>query len=172
MRAQPKTNSVRKSASQIPFGLGAAKWESHLGDLMELHRKHGHFNVPVKYAKNPSLCTWTNWNRVKMRHGKLLPYRQQRLEQIGFSCAYRSPQGNGPWMKMFSQLVEYHRTHGHFNIPRKGSSVDLYNWVAAQRLAHDSDRLQPDRQQRLERLGFKWDQPSVWFDQFWNCQPG
>ena len=76
-----------------PFGHHAAKWEKHFKELVEFHRDHGHFNVPAQYANNPSLGNWVTSQRLKMRKGQLLSYRQQRLENLGLSPAYRSPQG-------------------------------------------------------------------------------
>jgi len=78
---------VSENAAQIPFGLGAEKWEQHFNDLQEFYRIHGHLNVPVVYRKNPGLGSWVNGQRVKKRQGKLLSYRKKRLENLGFSWA-------------------------------------------------------------------------------------
>ena len=139
------------------FGHLAAKWENHFKDLVEFHRDHGHFNVPAQYANNPSLGTWVNAQLVKMRKGQLLPYRQQRLETLGLSPAYRSPQGKQAWEVKFAQLVKFYKAHGHCNIPRQGITGSLYKWVSAQRQAHDCDKLLPYRRRQLKDLGICWD---------------
>jgi hypothetical protein len=153
VQAEPSRENVMRD----PFGHHAAKWEKHFKELVEFHRNHGHFNVPAQYANNPSLGTWVNAQLVKMRKGQLFPYRQQRLENLGLSPAYRSPQGKQAWEVKFAQLVKFYKAHGHCNITRQGITVSLYNWVSAQRQAHDCDKLLPYRRRQLKNLGICWD---------------
>lgn len=51
----------------IPFGQLAEKWENRFKELVEFHRNHGHLNVPLQYADNPSLGTWANAQRAPVQ---------------------------------------------------------------------------------------------------------
>jgi len=60
------------------------------------------------------------------------------------------------WNRHFGRLVEFHRMHGHFAIPHQGDFADLYAWLRTQCHLKQFNQLRPERQQRLEALGFDW----------------
>jgi hypothetical protein len=56
------------------------------------------------------------------------------------------------WEVCLSELAEYHKLHGHCNVPsRYCENIQLGTWVKNQRT-----QMTPSRIQELESLGFKW----------------
>jgi hypothetical protein len=90
----------------------------------------------------------------------MTPFRIQELKCLGFEwdnnqCA--------AWEGRLSELADYHKIHGHCNVPKIYSeNTKLATWVATQRKQY---RLQQEgktspmthsRIQELESLGFEW----------------
>ncbi len=59
-------------------------WEKKFSELVQFRSKHGHCNVPDKWAENPELGIWVGNQRQRYRKGKLDESRIRRLEKIGF----------------------------------------------------------------------------------------
>jgi hypothetical protein len=140
-------------------------WEDRLSELADYRKVHGHCNVPHRYSKNPKLGEWVGTQRTNYklrREGKtpcISAIRIQVLERLGFQWIYRGT----TWEKRLSELADYHKTHGHCNVPRNYSeNSKLANWVAHQRKQYRLHRegktsaMTTFRIQELERLCFAW----------------
>ena len=86
-------------------------------------------------------------------------FRIQELKRIGFEWRICLP----VWEECLSELAEYHKIHGHCNVPGKYSeNSKLANWVATQRKTYrfvEEGKRTPimtSRIQKLESLGFEW----------------
>ena len=79
--------------------------------------------------------------------------RKQRLDDIGF--VWEPAKAN--WEEGFSNLLQFKEANGHCGVPvgYKLEGFALGVWVATQRVAKDS--ISPERQQRLNDIGFVWD---------------
>ncbi|KAL7549721.1 hypothetical protein ACHAWF_012992 [Thalassiosira exigua] len=97
--------------------------------------------------------------------------RFQRLDEVGFEW---TPRGNTrmSWDDGWDMLMEFHRTNGHFNVPRptseggerldrKSNAVRLYNWVQSlhsmyrsYKLGRKSGSLSEERVMLLLKHGF------------------
>jgi hypothetical protein len=92
----------------------------------------------------------------------LTPTRIQRLERLGFAWHVR----DRTWQAMLDRLTEYHRVHGHLNIPVQADDdiEALRTWLIRQR--YEYSRLQdglpspmtPERICKVESAipGFRW----------------
>jgi hypothetical protein len=143
----------------------ASAWQDHLSELAEYHKIHGHCNVPKNYSENAKLGHWVGKQRGNYRlrkEGKASPMtlsRIQVLESLGFeSGVYITV-----WEDRLSELAEYHKIHGHCNVPKKYSeNAKLGMWVMQQRgnyrLLKEGKKssLTTCRIQELESLGFEW----------------
>ena len=61
------------------------------------------------------------------------------------------------WLLRCLELAHYGKLHGHVNVPAKyPNNKSLGYWVRKQRYNHSLNKLDPDRQQLLELLGFNF----------------
>ena len=67
------------------------------------------------------------------------------------------------WESMFQQLTRFHQAKGHCRVPRKSNLDRLERWVRTQReemkkiaQGEHSSRLNPERIEKLNSLGFSW----------------
>lgn len=132
-----------------------AAWKRRYVELEVFKRQYGHFNVPQKFEKNPSLGAWVARQRLIMRQwedqhedertcidtdGTSLPTgeRVQRLKNIGLESSIGKgafgklcSRNTDEWEKQFSDLLKYCEKNGDCNVPTKCTS--LGRWVSSQR---------------------------------------
>ena len=72
------------------------------------------------------------------------------------------------WLRHCDELAEFHRQHGHFNVPPTGATAGLYDWAGHQRNQHHCGQLGPDQVQRLEAIGFPWINPDSGAERAWS----
>jgi hypothetical protein len=115
--------------------VNAAIWSAHFDTLLEFHRRHGHFKVPIQPGGDNKLYCWINDQCSLQRAGRLKAERRQRLLAAGFVFEKTTHQQDKLriWEENFARLQEFHQAHGHFNIPpgQKGikGSNSLIRWV-------------------------------------------
>ena len=100
---------------------------------------------------------------------KLVPERERWLEDLGFVWSKSSDER---WQEMFRQLEEFHMEYGHCNVPRHyEENPKLGWWVNNQRQAKADGKLAPERERRLEDVGFVWSlQDEAWEEMFWQLE--
>jgi hypothetical protein len=148
----------------------AVTWKDRLNELIDYHKTHGHCNVPEKYWRNLKLAAWVRRQRQQYRlhlKGKtslLTNLRMQELESLGFEWDRTGP----TWEEHFSELADYHKTHGHCVVPSFYSeNTKLGNWVKTQRQQYKISAMTLSRIQKLESMGFEWNcHCVVWNDRF------
>ena len=131
-----------------------AVWDHRFAQLEEFISRHGHAEVP---RSTPGLGEWVHNQRN--RQGSMSTARRARLDSIGFVWNARDTQArnDAAWDEMFAQLEEYHRVHGHTNVPR--SPRGLGRWVKNQRSRQWS--MSAARRARLNSIGFEWTRRGV-----------
>ncbi len=125
-------------------------WDQMYGELLSFKSVHGHANVPKRDAT--SLDMWVSQQRHYYKIGKLLPYRQFKLEAIGFEWS----RNETAWEAKYSELLDFKATHGHTDISL-GGSTSLRVWAVSQRAQQKKGTLEEDKIKRLESIGFDWD---------------
>lgn len=129
----------------------ASSWEQHLEQLKAFYKKHGHTYVPKK--GNEELYEWTK----QQRPAKALLTREQlkQLEELSFDWESKTYH-DLRWEYMYGQLAQFQQQHGHCRVPygSYGKPVPLATWIAHQRQI--KDRLPADRLQKLNGIGFLW----------------
>jgi hypothetical protein len=140
-------------------------WGDRLSELAEYRKIHGHCNVPHNYIENSKLGKWVGTQRTNYRlHLKgetssVTLSRIQELESIGFEWGVSF----ASWEDRLSELADYHKIHGHWNVPTKCTeNTKLGKWVGKQkqsyRLHQEGKRSQMTlpRIHALESMGFEW----------------
>jgi hypothetical protein len=144
-------------------------WKDRLSELADYRKIYGHCNVPYKYSENAKLVQWVETQRSQYKlhlEGKtshMTLSRIQKLESLGFrwDCYVAA------WEDRLSELADYHKIHGHCNVPKNYSeNTQLGTWVTTQRTNYrlhlegkKSTMMIALRIQALESLGFEWESP-------------
>jgi hypothetical protein len=146
-------------------GVSVTAWEGRLSELADYRKIHGHCNVPDSYSENTKLATWVATQRKQYKlhlEGKTSPmttFRIQELESLGFEWDSHG----AAWEDRLSELADYHKIHGHCNVPTNYiENTKLATWVATQRTQYrlhakgKTSHITTFRIQELESLGFEW----------------
>mmetsp|Transcript_39596 Transcript_39596/g.95648 ORF Transcript_39596/g.95648 Transcript_39596/m.95648 type:complete len:245 (+) Transcript_39596:102-836(+) len=94
-----------------------------------------------------------------MSNGVLLPYRVQKLNEIGFRWTIDKIEVRVPWEAMVDRLVEYKNEYGDTNVPlRYVKDEKLGMWVYTQihQRRNGWKVLTPERIKKLDGIGFDW----------------
>jgi hypothetical protein len=160
--AWPAEDEAEEETSRSPGH--EARWRLRYAELVAFQQAHGHTRVSRSAGASDTLCNWRHIQRLWRRNGILQPERIALLDAIGFE--WQEPESFGRtrgernehhWEQMFQQLVQFKARFGHCRVVAKWhENPDLGKWVGRQRTAHGSQELRPDRQARLEALGFTW----------------
>ena len=132
-----------------------ASWEEGFSYLTKYAEQEGHVKVSFSYETEDGfkLGNWVTTQRVN--RDKLTPERESRLESLdGWIWGVRAD----AWEEGFSYLTKYIEQEGHARVPTSYKTDDgfrLGSWVVQQRSKRD--KLTPERESRLESLGFDWD---------------
>jgi hypothetical protein len=129
-------------------------WGGMYGFLKQFQKREGHCNVPQSHKEDGlNLGLWVHTQRWLKMTGKLDLDRQTLLEELGFEWAILVP-----WEEMFSLLKQFQKREGQCNVPRshQEDGFNLGLWVHIQRRLKTTGKLDPDREMRLEEIGFEW----------------
>jgi len=136
-------------------------WDDSFNQLVAYKRDNGHCDVST--GENLKLARWVHYQRRLKREKRLSPEKIMRLDTLGFVWA----SGDGTlagadgisaeWLARFDELVRYRQTHGDCDVPAKWcENPQLAHWVSRQRQSRKSGTLHPERQRRLDEIGFDW----------------
>ncbi|MFP5375274.1 MAG: Helicase associated domain protein, partial [Acidimicrobiia bacterium] len=128
------------------------QWLANLDALADWARRHGHANCPQATVwRGRRIGTWANTVRTAHKAGLVDAGRVAALEAVpGWSWDVRGD----AWEEHFAALAGWAAEHGHA-CPSSGDLVagfDLGRWVAKQRSALRSGRLEATRAERLRAL--------------------
>ncbi|EJK53828.1 hypothetical protein THAOC_26655, partial [Thalassiosira oceanica] len=129
--------------------------------------KNGDCNVPESQG---SLGVWVSQQRRYYKKGKLSQERLDLLESIGF-CWEPIDE---TWMTRFDELAGFKIEHGDCNVPYNQGPLGM--WVSRQRFYFKKDKLQQERIELLESIGFEWvrmestHKPSWKLDEQWKTR--
>jgi superfamily II DNA or RNA helicase len=155
LRKLPPERAKRLDELGFEWEPFASIWDEMFAVLSTYKLKYGDCNVPSEYPENPKLARWCGGQRQAYRKKELSPpERIQRLEELGFSWNTRDDN----WEKMYAALCAYKQTNGDCNVSNKSKdNFQLGQWCSGQRKDYKSNKLLPERLQRLEDIGFEWD---------------
>jgi hypothetical protein len=145
-------------------------WDRMFEALRAFRRRAGHLRVPRGWKDEPSLAAWLASQRHLRRKGALTPSRRKRLDELDADWhqarsrpqrdSMRPPsahQRDAAWERGFAALRRYRDRTGHCNVPaRSAADPALARWVTLQRYRHRRGKLDADRVDRLQALGFVW----------------
>ncbi len=140
------------------------RWNQMYQKLVAYHQEFGNCNVTRRYIANPELAIWVSKQRETFRKGKLNRPRIEKLNQLGF---WWDPEEDF-WKSMYKSLVSYKEKHGNCNVPQFYSEdQQLGTWVNTQRQYKKKGKLQSDKINKLNSLGFSWDPKEDYWNQMY-----
>ena len=128
-------------------------WEMMFMKLEQFKQEFGHCRVPNQWARDKSLALWVMRQKKMYHQGKILEYRKQRLDKLGFTWQAQDVY-NKQWDSFLQQLIVFQEKHGHCRVP--GVQKNLVSWMERQRLAKKKQQLSAERIYRLNQIHFIW----------------
>lgn len=141
------------------------QWETDFLKLQQWKAERGHLDVPKD--EDAHLHYWTDHQRDLHRQKKLGRRNVERLEALGFDW---TPPGRrarvANFERKFKELAHYKEKHGTLDIHSKHR---LGKWIQSIRRARATGDLLPEREKRLDEIGFVWKSgrlDTVWLARF------
>ncbi|WCK57351.1 Helicase associated domain protein (plasmid) [Aneurinibacillus sp. Ricciae_BoGa-3] len=128
------------------------QWYENFLQLKDFREQHGHCNVPKGYIEYPSLASWVQTQRIFYSQNRMDKRRFELLEELGFVWRVL----DDAWSKMFEALKNYKQQHGHCMVPRS-TKDSLGSWAYTQRKNYRNNKLDTDKINALNEIGFVWD---------------
>jgi hypothetical protein len=141
-----------------------AKWSGYFEQLCRYKKDHGNTLVPWRYEDNPSLGKWVDMQRSNYHANTLSFERIEKLNEVGFVWDVLEAQ----WSEYFEQLCRYKKEHGNTVVPRRyEDNPSLGKWVDTQRTNYNTNKLSPQRIEKLNEVEFVWDPlEAQWWERF------
>lgn len=139
-------------------GASDATWNRMYERLVAFREREGHFFISRRHPDPMlrALGRWAGEQRVACNKGILDAHRHELLRVAGFPFDYHGER----WESLFAQLCRFHRRYGDCHVPFKDRRWGgLARWVQVQRRKYRQSRLEPERVERLEGIGFAWRLP-------------
>ncbi len=146
-----------------PYRSERQRWDQHFERLLAFRERFGHCRVPGTWQEEPGLGPWVASQRILYASARLSAERVARLEEIAFSWDGEealNAEWDADWDANFTQLMQWQEQHGTFRLSAR-RELFLYRWAETQRVLHRTGKLRPEREARLEAVGFPWDM-TVW----------
>jgi superfamily II DNA or RNA helicase len=155
----------RQRLDEIGFVWNPLKvnWEEGFNYLTLYKKREGNCRVPNNHIENGfRLGQWVGVQR--QNKDKMISERRQRLDELGFIWDRREAE----WEEGFNHLKMYSDRVGHCRVPQrhKENGFRLGQWVTVQRVR--KDKMSANRRQRLEELGFIWDEKEADWEEGFN----
>ena len=129
-------------------------FEDRVEQLIKFEADNGHMFVP---QKEPGIGKWCN--NARLRKDNFKAEQIAKLNEIGF--AWVVPKGPEKaamveWGKKHKLLVTFQKMKGHCNVPAflGGKPYPLADWCNEQRGLFGEGKLEKDKYDKLNRLGF------------------
>ena len=134
------------------------QWDFWYGLTLRYKDEFGNPNAPKIYAtvEGYLLGSWQGVQRNNYRKHNLSPDRINQLENIGFKWDILEEQ----FEKGFQETLLYKESTGNPNTPNTYKTTEgfsLGTWQNNQRSNYKTGKISPERIERLENIGFKWD---------------
>jgi hypothetical protein len=140
-------------------------WDTMFRALTKFKRREGHLIVPARHVEDDGkkLGAWISKQRYRKKAGTLVSEKESRLNEIGF--LWNAHKGN--WDTMFSALKQFKQREGHLRVPVLHVEDDgqkLGDWIHTQRKLEKNGKLVPEKERRLNEIGFIWNGNEEHFD--------
>ena len=131
-------------------------WDRHFAMYCDFVEKNDIYCLPERNSKeNAKLIIWIHLQRWKRRLGRLQKDRMDKLNEIGFLWTpSRSDTFASAWDRNFAMYRDFVENDGICCLPNKKANMN--KWIYVQRRKKRLGKLQKDRIDRLNEIGFRW----------------
>uniref|UniRef100_UPI0040560203 Helicase associated domain protein n=1 Tax=Candidatus Electronema sp. TaxID=2698783 RepID=UPI0040560203 len=132
-------------------------WMKWYRELENYAKEYGHPNVPQSRPKT-KLANWVMIQRSRRDkscngHPPLTKEQIELLSHLGFRWNAREEQ----WLEQLQQVKYFKEQHGHCNVELVADEDDnLLGWVNKQRSMLSKGKLDEERKNQLDAIGFSW----------------
>jgi hypothetical protein len=130
-------------------------WDFNFLLLLQFRDREGHLRVPRRHVEDgQQLGAWICRQRAQKKAGTLVSEKERRLNEIGFIWK----NDNRNWDTMFRALTQFKQREGHFEVHVKHveDGLKLGSWNGRQKQMKNSGTLVPERERRLNEIGYIW----------------
>ncbi len=132
-------------------------WMKWYLELENYTRENGNPHVPKTHT-NTKLASWV-WRQRNRREKAYGNAPQLTVEQIALldKLGFRWDVNEEKWAERFEQLKRFKEEHGHCEVGLvTDGDDDLLGWVSRQRSMQNGGKLESDKKQKLDAIGFEW----------------
>jgi len=108
-------------------------WASHLRDLKEFKRVHGHCHCPLDDKQFPKLGLWVKEQRrhyTLMKQGKSSHMNEERCRQLN-EINFCWDTHHATWQERLQELADFKAQRGHCSVPTNyHDNAKLATWVS------------------------------------------
>lgn len=139
------------------------KWNIMYLLLLEYYKEKGNVEVPISFITDDGekLGIWVSTQRTRFRINKLSTERKEKLrllgfrfEKIDFDAVWAAR-----WEYMYNLLINYKKRYGDTDVSSEYKTIsgdNLGTWVRTQRAMYRNNRLDPNKEEKLRLLGFRF----------------
>ncbi len=151
------------------WGPRIGTWDQRFRELCAFKERFGNTRIPVKWKENPILGHWAAAQRYKFRQGRVSARHVEQLNSIQFEWEVpRAISDRDEWDEKLTRFLGYREATGRSDFARDdGEARSIASWVQAQRAARKAGNLDPEREKRLNEVGFLWDSSAPGSDAYW-----
>jgi hypothetical protein len=126
-------------------------WFKSFSRFKKFKLKHKHLKVPGNL--DPTLSSWIQRERKRLRNGELPRHQVKLLQALGVQPM--APH-DSVWDEMFKRLKKFKGIYSHTNVTATWQDdIKLGRWVAVERMKLRRGWGRPDRDQKLKNLGLE-----------------
>jgi uncharacterized short protein YbdD (DUF466 family) len=132
-------------------------WESHFQTLKDYRAKHPDRwpKAREEFPAGNRLGLWCHLQRCAYKADKLEPDRTAKLNRIGFQWSVK----NLGWTRYYEMLKDYKKRNAAKWPTLEAAALDdkkLISWCSAQRHKRKMKKLDKEKIELLNKLGFRW----------------
>lgn len=135
------------------------QWDRKYEKVLKFAQKHGHLNLQ-RPSNDPKTRRLGTWLRTELRKEHISAYQKEKWSSLNvYMDQNKVPARHGKeedvWNGMYNKLVAYQREKGHLVVSKLDeSNLQLYSWMAYQRLRYKQKKVPDERKRKLDVIGF------------------
>lgn len=143
-------------------------WERNYAELYDFYKENGNLIVPSDYVtKNGiKLGSWVGRLRKLYKgEAKGTPLTNEQIERLNNIGMVWEPDSSRKWDNAYNLAKEYFIKNKNLNISTSYKSENGFNlgqWIKVQRCEYEKGTLNPERIERLNKIGMTWQTEDKW----------